>query len=64
MNQEMIDTLIKLAQGEAWCDDEGFTIYGYCGGNYDNAYFGGCGDGEILLARQVLTSMKIDWNSK
>jgi hypothetical protein len=61
MNQEMIDALIKIARGEAWCDDEDFNPYDYCGGNYDDAYYGGCSDGEILLARQVLTSMKIEW---
>ena len=50
----LADFLGKIAKNKAWCDDDDFNIYDGCGGNYDDAYSGGCDDGEILLARYIL----------
>jgi hypothetical protein len=46
--------LETLAKKIAWYDDEDFSPSDYAGGNYDDAYSGGCDDGEINLARELL----------
>lgn len=54
MNEKMKALLEKLASRECWSDDDDFNPYDYCGGNYDDAYYGGCEDGEAQLARRLL----------
>lgn len=46
--------LKELASEHAHTDSNDFDIYGMCGGNYDDAYYSGTDDGQILLARQLL----------
>lgn len=46
--------LMEIAKKKAWSDDEDFSAYDYSGGNFDDAYYGGASDGEVLLARQIL----------
>ena len=48
----------KAAERVAWSDDKEFMVGDYAAGNFDDAYFGGCNDGETLLARQVLEAIK------
>lgn len=47
--------LETLAKKTTWYDDEDFSPSDYSGGNYDDAYSGGCDDGEVALARELLT---------
>lgn len=54
MNEAMKEKLKKLAARKCWIDDEDFCVCDYCGSNYDDAYSGGCSDGEALLARDLL----------
>lgn len=62
MNEQTIDMLKKLARETAWSDNEEFMVDDYAGGNEDDAYYGGQRDGEIALARKILTSMGIGWD--
>ena len=57
LSAEMVEKLKVLAAKTAACDDEDFTAYDYCGGNYDDAYDVGSEDGEILLAREILADL-------
>lgn len=60
---ELIPLLKRLAaQNSPSCDDKEFNAYDYCGGNYDDAWYGGVSDGETQLARKVLTNMGLTWN--
>lgn len=54
MNAKFIEKLKDIAQREAWVDNKEFSVFDFCGGNFDDAYSGGVDDGEILLAREVL----------
>ncbi len=47
----------KAAERVAWSDDEDMPD-DYAGGHIDDAYGGGCDDGETLLARRVLEAIK------
>ena len=46
--------ILKAAKRECWTDNEDFSAYEYCGGNYDDAYQGGCEDGYSDLAMCIL----------
>ena len=59
MTPEMIEKLKKLAATEAACDDEDFNPYDVSGGNFDDAYYAGSNDGEILLARSILEDLGV-----
>ena len=59
MTPEMLEKLKKLAFTEAACDYEDFNPYDVSGGNFDDAYYAGCTDGEILLAREVLKALNL-----
>lgn len=62
MNETIINELKKMASTVAWCDAlKDFNPYDYGGGNFDDTYYGGCKDGEILLARYILQKMGIAW---
>lgn len=52
--EELLAKLREVAASDACCDDPDFSIYDYSGGNYDDAYYAGQGDGAILLARELL----------
>lgn len=57
LSNEMIEKLKNLAAMEAACDDEEFNPYDVSGGNFDDAYYAGSVDGEILLAREILADL-------
>ena len=61
LSQEQIDNLKKLARRECWADDPDYNPCEYSGGNYDDAYYGGRGDGAAVLARDILRSLSIEW---
>ena len=61
MTNEMIEKLKKTAAKTAWFDQEDFVVYDYSGSNVDDAYEAGVDDGEIQLAREILTSLNISW---
>lgn len=46
--------LEKLAARSCWSDDEDATVDDFAAGNIDDAFAGGCTEGEILLAREIL----------
>lgn len=53
--QELIDFLQRKAKQSAWFDDPEPDIMAFSGGNIDDAYTGGQQDGEVLLAREILS---------
>ncbi len=63
MNEQLIEKLKKLAQSECYFDneDEDTVVDDYAGGNVDDAFSIGERQGEILLAREILSSMGISW---
>ncbi len=66
MDEEFIERLKKLARQGCWqdrFDDDAndSCVYDWCGGNVDDAYQGGFDAGEICMARDVLSALKIDW---
>jgi hypothetical protein len=63
MNERMIERLKKLARGECYYDDEDedVIIDDYAGGNVDDAFYAGEHAGEVMLARDVLKSLNIEW---
>lgn len=54
MNPELKKKLEELARMKTWEDEEDFCPCDFCGGNYDDAYYGGESDGEVNLARTLL----------
>jgi hypothetical protein len=58
-NDELIVKLKEWASKKAWFDDDDFNPHDYSGGNFDDAYYGGTHDGQILLARDILEMMGI-----
>ena len=63
LNQEFIDRLKLLARRKMWSEDEDedFNPYDMSGGNFDDCYEGGRRDGEVDMAREILTELGIDW---
>jgi hypothetical protein len=61
MNEVMIERLKELAKSPCFYDDEDRELGDYAGGNIDDAFCCGQNAGEVLLARQVLTSLGIEW---
>lgn len=56
--EKLIQEVIKNANVECFSDDEDFNVMDHCGGNYDDAYSIGVGDGWVEFARYL--SKKID----
>jgi hypothetical protein len=63
MNEMFIARLKDLARGECYYDDpdEDKIVDDYAGGNIDDAFDVGERAGEVVLARDVLDAMGIDW---
>jgi hypothetical protein len=68
MNEILIEKLKKLAQSKAWEDElrggRDVVVDDFAGGNVDDAYDGGFRSGEILLARDILNDMGIEYSRK
>jgi len=63
MDEKLIDRLKKLASSECYYDDEDEdkVVDDYAGGNVDDAFSAGEYAGQIMLARDILTALKIQW---
>lgn len=68
---EIPNSMIEILQGlarksmanEHIDEDEYFDPQDMFGGNFDDTYDGGVRDGEISLARDVLDSMGVEWET-
>lgn len=64
---KLLSHLESLAKKNCWHDrldeDSDAIVDDFAGGNVDDAYWGGLDAGEILMAREVLTTLGIDWQS-
>lgn len=56
--EKLIQEIIKNAKVECYSDDEDFNVMDHSGGNFDDAYSIGVGDGWVEFARYL--SKKID----
>jgi hypothetical protein len=64
MKPEFLEELRKTAARQSPMeDDPEFNAYDYCGGNYDDAWYGGVSDGETQLAREVLEELGVEWKT-
>ena len=55
MKREMRVYLEEIAAEECWSDREEYpNPFEYSGGNFDDAYYGGCDTGRVQLARRLL----------
>jgi hypothetical protein len=63
MNEQLIERLKKLASSECFYDDEDEDkiIDDYAGGNVDDAFQVGEHAGQVVLAREMLSALKIQW---
>jgi hypothetical protein len=63
MNEELKQKLIKIAREECFIDndDEDLIVYDVVGGNVDDAFDIGEDQGRILLAREILSTMGVEW---
>lgn len=61
LSQALIDRLIKQAKRVTWAESDDIDVYDFSGGNVDDAYDGGCEDGETNLAQEILTELGISW---
>jgi hypothetical protein len=64
MNEIMINRLKKLARSECFHDDEDGTIDDYASGSIDDAFEVGEEAGKVILARDVLQSLGINWSEE
>jgi hypothetical protein len=64
MNERLIEKLKDLARGECFYDDPDpdVIVDDYAGGNIDDAFACGERAGEIVLARDILSTLGIAWN--
>jgi len=53
--EKLILFLKNKAEERAGVDSDDFNPYEYSGGNYDDAWSSGISDGEILLARKLVS---------
>ncbi len=62
ITDELLKRLKEVAARECWSDDpEWEGANDYAGGNIDDAYSGGCEDGEAHFAREVLKVLGETW---
>ena len=61
MDDKFIAKLKYIAEEETISDRDDFVADDYAGGNIDDAFQSGCREGEIFLAREVLTHLKIEY---
>ena len=68
LSDQLITRLKNYAKASIWTDslqgeDDYLVVDDYAGGNVDDAFYCGETAGEVVLARQVLAAMGIDWNA-
>lgn len=64
LTQEQIQEIKTIAETKLVSDNEDFCANDYSGGNFDDAYYMGTTDGEILMARNVLDMLNIEYTPK
>ena len=52
--EKLIEKLKEIAAKKAGFDNPEFNVYDWSGGNFDDAYQLGIGDGEVGLARELV----------
>ena len=59
MNTQIMNKIREIASKQTDIEtDEYFNIYDACGGNFDDAYYIGIQEGQIIFARQLLSMME------
>ena len=60
ISDEFLASIKKQAERKTWPDDADgdFNPMEYSGGNFDDAYYGGCDDGETDAARAMLKELE------
>ena len=64
MNDALIQHLLELAKTPTCyeaCEEDGDEYNSGDNGNFDDAFSDGAEYGEILLAREILDNLGIDW---
>ena len=64
MTDTMLQRLLELAKTPTCYEGDDQGAFGYCpgdNGNYDEAFSDGADYGEILLAREVLDNLGVEW---
>ena len=64
MTDAIIQHLLELAKTPTCYEGENQGAFGYCpgdNGNYDDAFSDGAEYGEILLAREILDNLGVEW---
>lgn len=61
LSDELLLKLKELARRVAWADNDDFNAWDYSFGNFDDAYWGGQRDGTVMLARDILNSLGIEY---
>ena len=62
MSEEMLNLLKQIAGRSCYSDDPDLDcVDDYAGGNVDDAFSLGVNNGEVTLARSILTSMGVEW---
>lgn len=64
MNDKVRVFVEQIAKRKALSDNEDFVPDKYCGGNYNDAYYGGVSDGETFMARKILELLNLDNDNK
>ncbi len=60
ISAEFVNDLKVLARKKTLIEKD-CNAFDAGGGNYDDTYAAGCDDGEIYLAREVLTELEMEW---
>ena len=63
MNDALIAKLKTFAESRVFCDDDGEDVIvdDYAGGNIDDAFYLGERQGEVMLAREILDAIGVDY---
>ena len=64
MTDAIIQHLLELAKTPTCYEGDDQGAFGYCpgdNGNYDDAFSDGADYGKILLAREILDNLGVEW---
>ena len=59
LDDRLTQKLQKLASQACWSDDKNMCVDDYCGGNMDDAFWGGYDAGAACVARLVLGALSV-----